>query len=301
MKVYISPDGVFNKINLSTMQDPADDKFVLEKYDVRLLTNPIAFLKKSSFDGSSVLTAALLGNPVFGNKDYARLDVSKITEQVANQRSFELLKNGISDLPGTKIEIDKIDGLLGSENWSTQIFSEEIASEANVKNLKDARIMHFATHGYFIASSDVKGTGDSENPLLRSGLLLSGVEEHLTDQINNINMGGEDGMLTAYEAMNLNLLNTELVVLSACETGTGELKDGEGVYGLQRSFLVAGAEQLVMSLWKVDDLATQELMVNFYQNWIGGSDYSLALRNAQLKLKEKYPEPYYWGAFVLTK
>lgn len=300
-RVYISPDGVFNKINLATMQDPDDGKFVLEKYDLRLLTNPIAYLKKSGFDTNSVLTAALLGNPVFGDKDHVKLDVSQITAQVANQRSFELLKNGIADLPGTKIEIDKISGLLDNEKWSTQIFTQEIASEKNIKNLKDVRIIHFATHGYFIESSDSDTEGDSENPLLRSGLLLSGVEEHLTDQINNINMGGEDGMLTAYEAMNLNLLNTELVVLSACETGTGELKDGEGVYGLQRSFLVAGAEQLIMSLWKVDDLATQELMVNFYQNWIAGNDYSLALRNAQLKLKEKYPEPYYWGAFVLTK
>ncbi|WMN12771.1 CHAT domain-containing protein [Marivirga salinae] len=299
--VYISPDGVFNKINLATMQDPSDDKFVLEKYDLRLLTNPTAYLKKINLDNNSLYTAALLGNPMFGNENHIKLDVSEITEQVANQRSFELLKNGIAQLPGTKIEIEKIGGLLNQEDWNTQIFTEEIASESSIKNLSDARILHFATHGYFIESSSSEATVDSENPLLRSGLLLSGVEEHLTDQINNINMDGEDGMLTAYEAMNLNLFNTELVVLSACETGSGELKDGEGVYGLQRSFLVAGAEQLVMSLWKVDDLATQELMVNFYQNWIAGDDYSLALRNAQLQLKEKYPEPYYWGAFVLTK
>lgn len=300
-RVYVSPDGVFNKINLATMQDPADDKFVLEKYDLRLLTNPTAYLKKSNFDKNSIFTAALLGNPMFGNENHVKLDVSKISEQVANQRSFELLKNGIADLPGTKIEIEKIGGLLNSQKWNTQIFTEEIASETSIKNLESARILHFATHGYFIESNSSEVAGDSENPLLRSGLLLSGVEQHLTDQINNINMDGEDGMLTAYEAMNLNLINTELVVLSACETGSGELKDGEGVYGLQRSFLVAGAEQLVMSLWKVDDLATQELMVSFYQNWIGGNDYSLALRNAQLELKEKYPEPYYWGAFVLTK
>jgi CHAT domain-containing protein len=300
-RVYISPDGVFNKINLATMQDPSDNKFVLEKYDLRLLTNPTAYLKKSNFDANSVRTAALLGNPLFGNKDHVKLDISTITEQVVNQRSFELLRNGIAELPGTKIEIDKIGRLLEKENWNTQRFTEETASEYSVKGLTDARILHFATHGYFIESNTSEAEEESENPLLRSGLLLSGVEEHLADQMNNINIDGDDGMLTAYEAMNLNLINTELVVLSACETGSGELKDGEGVYGLQRSFLVAGAEQLVMSLWKVNDLATQELMVNFYQNWIEGNDYSLALRNAQIKLKEKYPEPYYWGAFVLTK
>jgi Holliday junction DNA helicase RuvB len=172
-----------------------------------------------------------------------------------------------------------------------------VVGSSNMKSVDGAEVIHIATHGFFLSDVDQKEGEESElqsNPLFRSGVLLAGAGVDRASRQSE-----EDGVLTAYEAMNLSLEKTDLVVLSACETGLGEIRNGEGVYGLQRSFLVAGANSVLMSLWQVDDVATQELMNSFYTFWLGGQERNEAFRNAQLAMKEKYDAPYFWGAFVL--
>ncbi|MEQ9305409.1 MAG: CHAT domain-containing protein, partial [Marinoscillum sp.] len=131
----------------------------------------------------------------------------------------------------------------------------------------------------------------------RAGLLTEGGGDVLVNATKNYNI--MDGILTAHEAMNLNFENTELIVLSACETGRGEIQQGEGVFGLQRSFLVAGADAIIMSLFQVSDEVTQLLMVEFYNNWMNGQDKRTAFNNAQRTIKENYNDPIYWGAFTM--
>lgn len=135
-----------------------------------------------------------------------------------------------------------------------------------------------------------------ENPLLRSGLVLAGYNTWLNGGIPPEE--AEDGILTAEDVSGLNLLATDLVVLSACETGLGEIRTGEGVFGLRRAFVLAGTKTLVMSLWSVPDVETQPLMEEFYRRLLAGQSRAGALREAQLMIREKHPDPYYWGAFI---
>jgi CHAT domain-containing protein len=248
-----------------------------------------------------------------GFPDY-RLDSKlRLTEVQAATRSsnlfFDVLKSGVSDLLGTGHEVADIRLALETQQWKVTSFIREQALEEKLKEAKSYSIIHIATHGFFITSNkktnaEVYG-GDisniDNNVMLRSGLLLAGAEKHLLDRINGkTDNSVDDGVLTAFEIMNLNLDSTSLVVLSACETAMGDIRNGEGVYGLQRAFLLAGAGSVIMSLWKVDDEATRDLMTSFYKAWAIGKDRSHAFYNTQREIRKKYPHPYHWGAFIVT-
>ncbi|MFN8842904.1 MAG: CHAT domain-containing protein, partial [Chryseotalea sp.] len=280
--IYISVDGVYNQINLNTLKKP-DGVFLLQQYEIALLGNTKDFIEiKKRKISTGKKNAVLVGFPDFG-----------ATEPLA--------------LPGTKVEVENINKNLKTAGYTTQLFQQREASEKNLKNVKAPEILHIATHGYFLQDVEnqdnafgVASENATRNPLLRSGLLLADAGKTMNKQTGTDLSSNDNGIVTAYEAMNLNLEGTDMVVLSACETGLGDVKNGEGVYGLQRSFLVAGADALIMSLWKVDDAATQLLMSSFYTNWVKLRDKQKAFKQAQVQLYTKYKDPYYWGAFVMV-
>jgi CHAT domain-containing protein len=174
------------------------------------------------------------------------------------------------------------------------------ATETALKQTRGPRVLHIATHGFFLEDLNAaSGTGATrsrltENPMLRSGLAFAGV--------NNLRSGVDDGVLTALEAAALDLNGTKLVILSACETGVGEVQNGEGVFGLRRAFVVAGAETIVMSLWPVADQATKDLMIAYYRRLSEGESRTQALRQAQLELlqDESRSHPFYWAGFITS-
>lgn len=277
--IYVSLDGVYNQVNLNTLKKSVND-YLINKYDFILLSNPrdILVMKKDRNDVKEK-KAVLIGFPDFGG-------------------------GAIAPLPGTKKEVDGINAHLRTSGYEVAELIQKDATETNLKLSRQVSILHIATHGYFLKDVvksnwpiGVHTDYAKDNVLLRSGLMLAGASnaDKMVPGLDNNN----NGIITSYEAMNLDLRGTDLVVLSACETGLGEVKAGEGVYGLQRSFLVAGADAIIMSLWKVDDAATQELMNNFYTNLVNGENKQLAFRNAQKQLMTKFKEPLYWGAFVM--
>lgn len=273
-RVYVSLDGVYNLLNLNSLM--TNGQYLLDRRQIEIIPNSAVLVSKKN-SGSSINKGVLMGNPVFGSAK-------------------------IAPLPGTAAEIKTIDELLHENNINTRFYEQARATEKSLKQVSNPSILHIATHGFFMGDK-VSNEGNiasrtlrSANPLMRSGLLLAGAGQQDEPSVEN----PSDGVFTAYDAMNMNLNDTELVVLSACETGTGEVVNGEGVYGLSRAFSVAGAKHLVMSLWKVDDQATMKLMSTFYKNWLGGEEIKTAFNQAQKAVKEEYEDPYYWAAFVMV-
>lgn len=299
-QVFASTDGIFNKININTLWNTKIEKYVIDEYNVRNISNTKEIVQKTTRAEGLNNTAEVFGNPDF-NLSLADVQDNSATRTRASEFGFS---DEIPDLPGTKVEVNKLSELLAQKQWETNLYLREDANEKKIKDINPPKLLHVATHGFF--KSDVEFEQNEnydngfnhveKNPLFRSGLLLAGSAK--SSNISN-SFDEEDGVLTAYEAMNLNLDNTELVVLSACETGIGEVRNGEGVYGLQRSFMVAGAKSVIMSLWQVDDNTTQELMINFYRNWLSGKDKFESFKLAQRELKAEYADPFHWGAFII--
>jgi len=191
--------------------------------------------------------------------------------------------NNIKPLLSTETEAEAIFKLYDENNLKAKVLLHDNANEKNVKSgeLEKYKVLHFATHGFV----------NSERPEL-SGLLLA-----------QDTTGGEDGVLYSGEIYNLKL-NADLLVLSACETGLGKIQNGEGIIGLTRALLYAGAKNIIVSLWEVNDKSTSDLMVNFYKKFLsskGQHSYSEALRNAKLKMisEGKYSDPFFWSPFIL--
>jgi len=287
--LYTSVDGIYNQVNINTIKLPSGNHIIDEK-NIRFVTNTKDIL---SFNKTKKIskTAYLLGYP-----DY-KLDLAD---------KFAVL----SPLPGTEKEVNTIQALLKANNYNISKVMQKNATEENLKKVNNPYILHIATHGYFLEQEtgngeDTRAFGIEpmkayENPLLRSGLLLAGADRTVNEMNTRDNKDSDDGILNAYEAMILNLDNTDMVILSACQTGLGEIVNGEGVYGLQRSFQIAGASSIITSLWEVSDEGTQDLMSAFYKYWLQSGNKHEAFHKAQLEIKEKYKYPFFWGAFVLV-
>ena len=202
---------------------------------------------------------------IFGNPDFSRLSGYTLAQ-----------------LPGAEQEAADITEILDVRRWKTETHYFNEATEQRIKNLKNPGVVHIATHGYFEDDPNLT------NPLFSSGLFLSRGDQ------------ADDGLLSAYEAMNLVLDQTKVVVLAACETGLGTVQNGEGVFGLQRAFLVAGSESVLISLVKINDQAARNFMNLFYEELKELRDPQAAFFGARRKFKEIDKNPYNWGAYVLV-
>ena len=311
-QIFLSPDGSLNLIPFEVLRDDKG-RYLIETHAFHYVSagRDIAGYGMIKEKGQKAL---LMGDPDF---DLAAKQTTGEKERPLT-RSRQMQGITFSRLPGTKEEVEAIAAILGHSASDT--YTGERARESVLMQSKSPRILHMATHGFFLSDQDWSSLmGDKsrgititakeapsgkkpvriENPFLRAGLALAGANRSLAQE------GVTEGILTAEKILSLNLRGTDLVVLSACETGVGDVKNGEGVYGLRRAFTQAGAKSLVMSLWEVPDKETKELMVSFYQNLKSGKmNRTAALRHAALKQRETVKarygsdNPYYWGAFV---
>lgn len=303
-QLLISADGTLNLVPFGALVDEQDE-YVIENYSVAYLTSGRDLLRMQlSREGRS--RPLVVANPLFGEQ-VTRVAPSKsvvsnhrrrsvVTARSLNDVYFAPLSNTLQEARTIQTLFPKID-----------LLTEAQATESALKRVAAPLILHIATHGFFLQGEEqptavnteartrgIKVRGNIENPLLRSGLALAGAN------LASAQSEREDGVLTALEASGLDLWGTKLVVLSACDTGVGEVRTGEGVYGLRRAFSLAGAESLVMSLWPISDYATRKLMAAYYRNLKQGLGRGEGLRQVQLTMLRQNANlhPFYWANFI---
>ncbi|MEP6850063.1 MAG: CHAT domain-containing tetratricopeptide repeat protein [Acidobacteriota bacterium] len=300
----ISPEGELSLLPFEALVDQ-NGKYLIENYSFTYLTSGRDLLRMKTKRGSRG-GPFLMADPAFGvpdNTEVASLAVgrSALRRRQARRRGVTSVRD-ISEayfapLSGSAAEARAIQTLFPN----SKLLTGTAASETALKKAAAPSILHIATHGFFIDGEEAGASGTTrnaspgrldENPLLRSGIALAGA--------NRRSSGADDGILTALEASGLDLWGTKLVVLSACDTGIGEVKTGEGVYGLRRSFVEAGAESLVMSLWPVSDTVTRDLMIEYYKNLKQGFGRGESLRDVQLGMLKNSARrhPFYWASFI---
>ncbi len=307
-KVYISPDGLLHKISFPAIAKE-QDVYLCDAYDIEVKSTTGKISSSGSvktIHESSQPTTAIL----FGGIEY---------------NTDSTTYKGWTYLEGTKTETQEIDKILKEGNVKVNYYTNSSATENEFKQLaSNSNIIHIATHGFFypdpkdmakeeeeqeVESGEIVFRGGSRgfgvnsfvenpNPLMRSGLVFAGANDVWSKQTQNDSI--DDGVLTAQEVSTIDMRKTELVVMSACETGLGDIKGSEGVYGLQRAFKMAGVDYLIMSLWQVPDKETEEFMASFYKKLISTNNIKQSFAETQKEMRAKY-DPYFWAAFVLIE
>jgi len=311
--LLISPDGQFNLIPFEALFDE-QGHYLIERCSITYLTSGRDLLRMQAVRASKS-APMVIADPFFGEPEATQTATLALSDQPSDparerRRSITTAKDlnqvYFAPLAGTAQEASAIHSLFPE----AQVLKGHQATAQRLKQADAPRILHIATHGFFLDDAesslleakpraqevnDTRGIHAGvkvENPLLRSGLALAGA---------NLDTGAPNGgILTALEASSLDLWGTKLVTLSACDTGVGDVKNGEGVYGLRRAFLLAGSETLMMSLWPVSDRATRDMMTAYYTGLKKGLGRGEALRQAELAMlrRKGRQHPFYWASFI---
>lgn len=314
-KISVISAGKLNFINFGAIEQE-NGRLLGEDHEISIYSSIHNFINDNHYDTTIKFDEIDIFSGLNYNKKSNNLNFNNSVIELKQNYSYDkfgiklrAFNNTWNYLPGSKSEGTNIKNVLqASHNPSYQVnlFEDQFGDELSFRKLFDdkstSKVVHLATHGFFFNKLEYQllnktsNISINENSTFRSGIILSG--GNIGWKNFNLNKFKDDGILTSYEISQLDLSNLKLVVLSACDTGLGDINGDEGVFGLQRAFKIAGAEKIIMSLWKVPDLQTNELMTHFYKNLIDGKNVNKALIMAQRTMKLKYP-PYYWAAFKL--
>ncbi len=302
--IYFAPDGLLHNVSFAAI--PFKNNLLLsDKYNLVQLTSTRQIVLK---DSNNTTPASIA---LFGGINYNKQNIDTSIATNADPYSYVYQQNrsagldSFAYLPNTLKEVQGIKASMQTKQKNVVYYTGSYATEAAFRNLGNATsptVVHFATHGFTLPDSSTQKNNSntfkvSDNPLLRTGLVLAGGNKGWN---GNAGADEDDGILTALEISSVQLPNTQLAVLSACETGVGELRGSEGVFGLQRAFKLAGVNYIMASLWQVPDKETAEFMNTFYTTWLAGKTIRQSFIATQQHMRKKYA-PYYWAGFTLVQ